>query len=83
MIDFVGRALERSLNLYLEACVPALSSQAAEEKWIPLREAVEATPYSQEYLSLLARIGRLEATRRGRVWFTTRQTVKTNRMSLR
>jgi hypothetical protein len=31
------------------------------------------TPYSQDYLSLLARTGRLEAIKRGRNWYTTRQ----------
>lgn len=30
----------------------------------------EGTPYSQEYLSLLARTGRLEALKRGRNWYT-------------
>ena len=36
-----------------------------------LREAAEGAPYSQEYLSLLARSGRLEAIKRGRNWYTT------------
>lgn len=36
-----------------------------------LRAAAEGTPYSQEYLGLLARTGRLEAIKRGRNWYTT------------
>lgn len=36
------------------------------EIWLPLREAAQGTPYSQEYLSLLARLGRIEAMKRGK-----------------
>ena len=72
LVNFVGRAVERGLNLYLEACTPRITAPLPEAEWIPLREAAEGTPYSQEYLSLLARTGRIEAVKRGRVWFTTR-----------
>jgi Fic family protein len=75
LVNFVGRAVERSLNLYLEACTPAIAAPSIESEWIPLREAAEGTPYSQEYLSLLARTGRIEAVKRGRVWYTTRAAV--------
>ena len=76
LVNFVGRAVERSLNLYLEACTPVTAPTKPEDEWIPLREATEGTPYSQEYLSLLARSGRIEAVKRGRVWFTTRMAVE-------
>jgi hypothetical protein len=72
----VGRAVERSLTLYLEACTPQREPPAAEEEWLPLREVAPDTPYSQEYLSLLARKGRLEAIKRGRIWYTTRRAVQ-------
>jgi hypothetical protein len=49
---------------------------------MPLREAAQGTPYSQEYLSLLARRGRLEAMKRGRVWYTTRRAVADYRRSV-
>jgi Fic family protein len=52
------------------------------DEWIPLREAAQGTPYSQEYLSLLARKGRLEAIKRGRVWMTTRRAVAAYRQSV-
>ncbi len=77
LVNFVGRAVERSLTLYLDACTPRSQPRAADEEWISLREASEGSPYSQEYLSLLARTGRLEALRRGRNWVTTRQAVET------
>ena len=76
LVNFVGRAVERSLMLYLEACKPVLVVPPQEEQWISLREAALDTPYSQEYLSLLARTGRIEAVKRGRVWFTTRQALE-------
>lgn len=42
---------------------------------ISLAEAAEGTPYSQEYLSLLARRGKLPAQKAGRNWFTTTDAV--------
>lgn len=80
--DFVGRAVERGLNLYLEACTPRRAQPEPSEQWLPLRQAAEGTPYSQEYLSLLARTGRLEAVKRGKVWFTTRAAVEAYRRSV-
>ena len=75
LINFVGRAVERSLTLFLEACTPVTTPPEEESEWISLREAALGSPYSQEYLSLLARLGRLEAVKRGRNWYTTRQAV--------
>jgi Fic family protein len=79
LVNFVGRAVERSLILYLEACMPRIAPPEAGDEWIPLREAAQGTPYSQEYLSLLARKGRLEAVKRGRNWVTTRRSVEAYR----
>jgi len=82
LINFVGRAVERSLTLYLTACTPQTAPAAPEDEWIPLREAATGTPYSQEYLSLLARKGRLEAIKQGRIWATTRRAVDAYRRSV-
>lgn len=71
LVNFVGRAVERSLTLYLESCTAQTAPPPPEEEWIPLREAAELVPYSQDYLSLLARTGKLEAIKRGRIWHTT------------
>ena len=65
-----------SLTLYLEACTPQTGPLPDDETWIPLRQAVQGIPYSQDYLSLLARRGRLEAIKRGRNWYTTRKAVR-------
>ncbi len=82
VVNFVGRVVERSLTLYLVACTPQIGPPAPNDTWLPLRLAAEGTPYSQEYLSLLARTGRLEAVKRGRVWYTTRQAIDAYRQSL-
>lgn len=82
LVNFVGRAVERSLSLYLEALTAQTTPPASEDEWLPLREAAVGTPYSQEYLSLLARTGRLEAVKRERVWYTTRRAVEAYRRSL-
>jgi Fic family protein len=82
LVNFVGRALERSLTLYLQACTPQVSPPDEDETWIPLREAAPGSPYSQEYLSLLARLGRIEAVKRGKVWYTTRQAIQRYQQSI-
>jgi len=80
--NFVGRAVESSLNLYIAACKPAIKSPKRDDEWILLRDACVGTPYSQEYLSLLARLGRIEATKMGRNWYTTRRALKAYQDSL-
>jgi excisionase family DNA binding protein len=68
-VDFIGRNVERSLDLYLDAFKGG-------EEYISLAEAAKNTPYSQEYLSLLARKGRIEAIKIGRNWHVKKDTVK-------
>jgi Fic family protein len=74
--SLVGRAVERTLTLYLEATTPQHAPPPPGDEWLPLREAGVGTPYSQEYLGLLARTGRLEALKRGRNWHTTRVAIQ-------
>ena len=82
LVNFVGRAVERSLLLYLEACTPQLVPPSEDEQWISLRQAADGSPYSQAYLSLLARQGRLEAMKKGRNWYTTRRALQEYQSSL-
>ena len=82
LINFVGRAVELSLSLYLDAVDSRTRRAAKQGEWISLRDAANGTPYSQEYLSLLARIGRLDAKKIGHVWHTTRRAVKAYRDSV-
>lgn len=71
--DFIGRSIERSLILYLNTVEP---DQAEEKMFISLKEASRYCAYSAEYLSLLARKGRLAAVKmNNKDWMTTREAV--------
>ena len=64
------QALERSLNIYLNA-MPGnddyeLISNIVEE---------DEMPYGQEYISLLARRGKIDAYKEGRNWLTTKKAI--------
>lgn len=82
LINFIGKAVERSLTLYLEACIEQMAKPKKDDVWISLAEAAQEIPYSQEYLSLLARMGRIEAVKRGRNWFTTRKAIESYMITL-
>ncbi len=83
LVNFIGRAVEHGLTFYLQASTPQVEAPAQDEIWISLRQAAEGTPYSQDYLSLLARRGRLEAVKRGRNWYTTRAAVEAYKASIK
>ena len=70
--NFVARAVERSLNLYLNALTPTTK----ETELIPLSELAKETKYSQEYLSLRARQNKLNATKLNGGWHTARKDLK-------
>lgn len=75
LVNMVAMAVERSLTMYLDALSTREKPPTQENRWIPLREAATGISYSQEYLSLLARKGRLEAVKRGGVWHTTKRAI--------
>jgi len=81
-INFISRSLERSLAIWLEAIKPSGREKAA-QKYRPLREIFKGTPYNQEYLSLLARRGRIEAVKFGRNWYSTKEAVEKYILSLK
>jgi len=68
-VDFIARNIERSLDLYLDVFEKG-------SEYISLTKASKGSPYSQEYLSLLARKGRIEAIKMGRNWFVKKEAVK-------
>lgn len=74
-LDFVGRSIERSLIIYLNS----IKSDSTKDKqgYITLREATNYCNYSLEYLSLLARTGKLSAIKLNRNWMTTIQAIET------
>jgi len=49
-----------------------MAKKTAKKEYISLVEASKASPYSQEYLSLRARQGKLKALKIGRDWMTTK-----------
>jgi Fic family protein len=65
------QALERSLDIYL-------SNYPDAEEYMPISNIVaeDALPYGQEYISLLARQGKIDAYKEGRDWLTTKTAVK-------
>ena len=81
-IDFIGRNVERSLTWYLEAVIPE-KKKKKDDKWILLSDLASQTDYSQEYLSLLARRGRIEAVKKGRNWYSNLEAVKKYEMKLK
>jgi len=64
-VNFVARCVERALDMYLDAL--------EEPEILTLAEASEIAPYSQEYLSLMARKGLLGAFKQGRNWVVSRR----------
>lgn len=66
--NIVARAIERSLDLYLE-----MLDKEFDSDYMTLAEASKQCKYSQEYLSLLARKGRIEAIKFGRNWMISKK----------
>jgi Fic family protein len=70
LIDVIGLAVERALDLYLEACLESTVHL------LPLQELARECGVSVDYLGQLARKGRLEASKRGQYWYATREAVQ-------
>lgn len=68
------QALERSLDIYLSA----YPSESLEDDYQNISDIVEEPdiPYGQEYVSLLARQGKIDAYKEGRNWLTSKTAVK-------
>jgi len=67
--DFTAKAMIRSLDTYL-------NTLGRRKNYISLKEASKHSKHSQEYLSLLARQGKLDAMKDGRNWKTTKEAVE-------
>lgn len=73
LVEFVAKAVERSLDIYLDTLTPASKTK---EKYITLSKAAENSHYSAKYLNLLANKGLLEAHKEGRNWVTTNKAIQ-------
>jgi Fic family protein len=74
--DFIGKSIERSLILYLNTVTPANQFKKEKQGYISLQDATRYCDYSQEYLSFLARTGKLPAVKFKRNWMTTQEAVR-------
>jgi Fic family protein len=74
LLLLVAQALERSLNIYLNA----LPTEGYDQEYIEINRLVEEKdmPYGQEYISLLARTGKIDAYKEGRNWLTSKAAVQ-------
>lgn len=71
LVLLILQATERSLDIYLS------SLNNSYEDYRPISNIVEEErlPYGQEYVSLLARKGKIDAFKEGRNWLTTKDAV--------
>jgi len=74
--NFIAQAVHEALMYYL-------SSFVEDERLISLKEIADFSPYSQEYLSLRARQGKLDAVKIENVWFSSKRALKEYLKSLR
>ncbi|QBN20240.1 Fic family protein [Flavobacterium nackdongense] len=66
------QALERSLNIYLNA----MPDSNTDFQKISDIVSEPNSPYGQEYISLLARTGKIDAYKEGRNWYTTKEAIE-------
>jgi len=74
--NFIAQAVHEALMYYL-------SSFVDDERLISLKEIAEFSPYSQEYLSLRARQGKLDAVKIENVWYSSKRAIKEYLKSMR
>lgn len=67
--NFIARAVNESLQYYLSVFID-------EDRLIPLSEIAKYSSYSQEYLSLRARQGKLDSVKIDNVWHSSKKALK-------
>lgn len=72
LVRFIAQAIERSLNIYLKVVLPAKTDEG---KYVSLSTLAKDTRYSEKYLNLLARYGKIEAHKEKRIWVTTKDAI--------
>lgn len=66
--NFIAKAVDESLTTYL-------SIFGGIDELLPLKDLAKKTPYSQEYLSLRARQGVLDAVKIGKIWYSSKRAI--------
>lgn len=74
MEKFVAQAVERSINIYLKAIQ---SGSNKDEQLVLLSELAKGSKFSEKYLNLLARSGKLEAHKECRNWLSSQKALVT------
>lgn len=72
-VKFIAQSVQRSLDIYLNVLTP---SPKTKEKFITLTELADGSRFSAKYLNLLARTGKLEAHKEGRLWYSSHEALK-------
>jgi cell filamentation protein, protein adenylyltransferase len=72
-VTFIAQAAIRSLDMYLDIMKPIGMKK---EKFLTLSKLAENGPYAEKYLNLLARKGKIEAHKEGRVWLASKEAIK-------
>ncbi|MBK9716043.1 MAG: Fic family protein [Saprospiraceae bacterium] len=72
LIRLIARAADRSLGIYLS------NLEDYADEYVPIADLVvdAALPYGQEYISLLARQGKIDSYKEGRIWYTRPAAIK-------
>jgi Fic family protein len=68
----IAVSLEKYLDLYLESIAFATKFN---QELVPLRELVKKTKMGLEYLSLLARQGKIHAVKNGKTWYSSEDNI--------
>jgi Fic family protein len=71
-LNYIARCAEQTLDLYL---LEIEGKKGKKPELLSLNKLAKGTPYSSEYLSLLARKGVIDAIKVGRVWQSTRKSI--------
>ncbi len=71
LILLIAQSIERSLDIYL------MAYPGNNYDYMPITTIIEEEqlPYGQEYISLLARQGKIDAFKEGRNWYTSKKAV--------
>ena len=67
----ISQALERTLNIYISSLTDS------DDDYKPISDIVQEPDiaYGQEYISLLARQGKIDAHKEGKNWYTTKEAI--------
>jgi len=71
-VNFIARAVERTLDIYLKILMP---SKKGKEKFVSLADLAKDSKFTEKYLNLLARSGKLEAHKDGRNWLSSEEAI--------